>query len=119
MSISGLVKGFHDITIIANNVAELRHFYGILGFAQVVDQGDELAVFVVGANELAIHTSENIPTEALVLSVAVSDLEAIQRRIAELGIRFDGPVPMRPGLIGIAIRDPNGNKLEFLAPIAT
>ncbi len=116
MSISNWVKGFHDVTILASNVDELRRFYGKLGFPQVVSQGDELAVFVVGDNELAIHTSRAKPSEAIVLSLRVSNIEDIQQGMSNLGIKFDGPVPMRPGLVGIAIRDPNGNKLEFLAP---
>jgi len=118
MSIADNAKGFHDVTIVASNVAELRRFYGELGFRQVVDHGDDLAVFLVGANELAIHTSSARPTKALVLSILVDDIEPVQRQAAQLGIQFDGPTLMRPGLIGIALLDPNGNKLEFLKPDA-
>ncbi len=84
MSIGDNAKGFHDVTIVASNVDELRRFYGELGFRQVVDRGNDLAVFLVGANELAIHTSPTRPTKALVLSVLVDDLEPIQRQAAEL-----------------------------------
>jgi len=114
MPISDVIKGFHDLTIVAHNVAELRRFYVELGFRQVVDRGDELAVFLVGAHELAIHTAATQPTNAIVLSILVSDLQPIQRRASELGLRLDPPAPLRPGLVGVAIRDPNGNKLEFL-----
>jgi len=114
MSIADNAKGFHDVTIVASNVAELRRFYGGLGFRQIVDRGDDLAVFHVGANELAIHTSSSRPTKALVLSILVDDLEPVQHLAVELGIQCDGPTPMRPGLVGIALLDPNGNKLEFL-----
>jgi catechol 2,3-dioxygenase-like lactoylglutathione lyase family enzyme len=61
MSIAAVVQGFHDVTIVARNVAELRRFYAGLGFRQVLDHGDELAVFLVGANGLAIHTSAEQP----------------------------------------------------------
>ena len=118
MSIADNAKGFHDVTIVASNVAELRRFYGELGFRQVVDHGDGLAVFLVGANELAIHTSSARPTKALVLSILVDDIEPVQRQATQLGIQFDGPALMRPGLIGIALLDPNGNKIEFLRPDA-
>jgi catechol 2,3-dioxygenase-like lactoylglutathione lyase family enzyme len=114
MSIAAVVKGFHDVTIVAQNVAELRRFYAGLGFRQILDHGDELAVFLVGVNELAIHTSAAQPMNAIVLSVLVDDLEPVQRRAAELGIAIEAPMPMRPGLIGVALLDPNGNKLEFL-----
>jgi hypothetical protein len=69
---------------------------------------------LVGANELAIHTSSAQPTNAIVISVLVEDLALVQRQAAELGISVDDPAPLRPGLIGIALFDPNGNKLEFL-----
>lgn len=118
MSIADVVKGFHDVTIVASNVAELRAFYAELGFTQVLDHGDQLAVFLVGSNELAIHTSTTKPTNAIVLSVLVNDLEPVQRRATQLGLAFEDPKPMRPGLVGIALFDPNGNKLEFLRPAA-
>jgi catechol 2,3-dioxygenase-like lactoylglutathione lyase family enzyme len=56
---------------------------------------------------------------ALVLSILVDDLEPVRQRAAELGIRIDAPTPMRPGLIGVALHDPNGNKLEFLQTAKT
>ena len=118
MSIAEVVKGLHDVTIVASNVAELRTFYGRLGFKQVVDRGDTLAVFLIGTNELAIHTSSTQPINAIVISVLVEDLAPVQRQAAELGISVNDPAPLRPGLIGIALFDPNGNKLEFLRPDA-
>jgi catechol 2,3-dioxygenase-like lactoylglutathione lyase family enzyme len=118
LPIADVVKGFHDVTIVAKNVAELRRFYAELGFRQVVDRGDELAVFLVGSNELAIHTSAMQPLYAVVISILVDTLEPVQQRAAELGIRLEAPAPLRPGLIGIAVLDPNGNKLEFLQPAA-
>lgn len=114
MSIADVVKGIHDVTIVARNVAELRAFYGRLGFTQVVDRGDDLAVFLIGANELAIHTSSAQPTNAMVISILVGDLAPVQHQAAELGVPVNEPAELRPGLIGIALFDPNGNKLEFL-----
>jgi catechol 2,3-dioxygenase-like lactoylglutathione lyase family enzyme len=114
VSIADVVKGIHDVTIVATNVAELRAFYGRLGFTQVVDRGDDLAVFLVGANELAIHTSSAQPTNAMVISILVENLAPVQRKAAELGISVNEPAELRPGLLGIALFDPNGNKLEFL-----
>jgi catechol 2,3-dioxygenase-like lactoylglutathione lyase family enzyme len=114
VSIADVVQGIHDVTIVASNVAELRTFYGRLGFEQVVDRGDTLAVFSVGANELAIHSSSAQPTNAVVISILVEDLAPVQRHAAELGITVSAPAPLRPGLTGISLYDPNGNKLEFL-----
>ena len=51
MSIAQVVKGIHDVTIVASNVAELRTFYRRLGFKQVVDRGD-IALFDPNGNKL-------------------------------------------------------------------
>jgi catechol 2,3-dioxygenase-like lactoylglutathione lyase family enzyme len=118
MSVADVVKGFHDVTIVARNVAELRSFYSSLGFLQVVDRGDELAVFLVGSNELAIHTGSAQPVNAVVLSVLVDDLGPIQQQAAALGLPIDPPAGLRPNLVGVALLDPNGNKLEFLCRAA-
>jgi len=118
MSLGTLVKGIHDVTIVSMNVAELRAFYRGLGFEQVVHRGDELAVFAVGANELAIHTSSAASRGSLVVSILVEDLGPVQRRAAELGVPVNGPAELRPGLVGIGLCDPDGNKLEFLRPEA-
>jgi catechol 2,3-dioxygenase-like lactoylglutathione lyase family enzyme len=117
MSITDVVQGFHDVTILAHNVAELCAFYSGLGFRKVIDRGDEFAVFLVGKNELAIHTAKAQPLNALVLSVLVDDLEPIRRQAAQLGIQVAAPVPLRPDLVGFALLDPNGNKLEFLQAV--
>ena len=57
MSSAEVVKGIHDVTIVASNVAE---------------------------------------------------------QAAAQGIKVTDPAPLRPGLTGIALFGPNGNKLEFL-----
>jgi catechol 2,3-dioxygenase-like lactoylglutathione lyase family enzyme len=116
MTPSNTVKGFHDITILTSNVAELRAFYLSLGFTQTVELGDDLAVFVVGRNELAIHKADSRPLKALVLSFMMDAVGPLQQLLNERGIAFEGPTPRRPGLVGIALSDPNGNKLEFLEP---
>ncbi len=110
------IKGLHDVTILASNVPELREFYGRLGLQQVVDRGDELAVFLVGTNELAIHTSTACSEKAIGISIVIGDLEPIIQKVKEMGIAYDGPQPLRPGMSGIGFFDPNGNRLEFLQP---
>jgi catechol 2,3-dioxygenase-like lactoylglutathione lyase family enzyme len=108
--------GFHDVTIVASNVAELREFYGKLGFEMAFSDADKLVVFIVGKNELAIHTSDQRPMNALGLTVLVEDLAKIQAKLREIGVPFEGPKPLRPGLTGVTVKDPNGNAVEFLHP---
>lgn len=116
MSIGSQVQRIHDVTLLASNVHELGAFYERLGLTHLFSQGDDLAVFQLGKNELAIHRTPHKPSEALVLSMVVSSLSAVESHLKELGLHYDGPTPLRPGLLGISVRDPNGNKLEFLAP---
>jgi hypothetical protein len=104
----------HDVGLLASNVAELREFYSKLGFQLAFSDGDKLVVFVLGSNEFAIHTSSQRPTVALGISVVVDDLSQMESKLKGLGIAYDGPKEMRPGLIGVGIRDPNGNRVEFL-----
>jgi len=89
---------------------------GHKGFRLVVEQGDDLVVFVVGGNELAIHKATMQSMNVIGLTILVHDVGAIQRKLTETGIAFDGPQLLRPGLAGITLRDPNGNTLAFLQP---
>jgi len=114
MPSAGVFKGFFDLTIVASNVAELRRFYAGWGFPLILERGEELVVFRVGKNELALHVSASRPQGAVVISVLVESLAPVQARAAELGVALEPPTAMRPGLVGVAVCDPNGNKLEFL-----
>ncbi len=81
-------------------------------------KGDEFVVFGVGDNELAIHTSATEFTGVVGITFMVKDVAALERHLTDVGIPFEGPAPMRPGLEGITVRDPNGNVLGFLQPAA-
>ncbi len=108
------MRGFHDMTLLASNVGELREFYKQLGFHLVVADAEDMAVFTVGDNEFVIHTAVNRPTAAVGVSIRVDDTGPYQARLEQLGIPFEGPKPLRPGLSGISLKDPNGNVVEFL-----
>ncbi len=103
----------NDVGILTSNVAELRAFYTKLGFEMAFSDGDDLVVFIVGPNELAIHTSDQRPMRAVGLLVVVKDLAAVQAKLKEVGIPFEGPKPVRPGMTGIQVNDPNENIVEF------
>jgi len=75
---------------------------------------DNLVVFAVGSNELAIYVAATQPKSAVALSVLVKNLHAIQAQLKKSGVAFEGPNPERPGLVGIKIQDPNGNTVTFL-----
>lgn len=110
------IQRIHDVTLLADNLAELRAFYSALGFQEVFVQGEQLVVFAAGDNELALHFARERPKNAVTLSFRVRSAEAAVRHFKAAGIAYDGPRPLRPGLAGVSVKDPNGNVLEFLSP---
>src|SRR3972149_3709650 len=48
-------------------------------------------------------------------AMAVDDLESVKRRLAENNVSYS-PSPVRAGYERIFVRDPFGNRIEFLAP---
>jgi catechol 2,3-dioxygenase-like lactoylglutathione lyase family enzyme len=59
---------------------------------------------------------------AVVLSLAVADLDAYLSALRQEGVEADGPVALSQGRRGARLRDPDGNELELVeaepAPIA-
>ena len=108
------MHGIHDITLLVNNVAELRGFYERIGFKLVIEKGDDMAIFAIGSNEFVLHTAADTPRAAVGISIRVDDTRVFESRLRELGIPFEGPKPLRPGLVGLHFKDPNGNVVELL-----
>jgi len=73
-----------------------------------------MAVFAVGSNEFVIHTAADRPAAAVGMSIRVSHTGSYEERLKELGIEFEGPKLLRPGLRGISFKDPNGNTVELV-----
>lgn len=112
------IRRLHDVTVMASNIAELREFYLRIGFEEVFVQGDSLVVFSAGSNEFALHRVDTEPCPAVTVSFIVDDPADIAAAFDRLGVPYEGVMPMRPGLAGLRIRDPNGNHIEFLAASA-
>jgi catechol 2,3-dioxygenase-like lactoylglutathione lyase family enzyme len=108
------MQGIHDVTLLASNVAELRDFYERIGFKLVMRRGEDMAVFAVGGDEFVIHVGPDRATAVIGMSIRVNETGSYERRLTELGIPFEGPKPLRPGLIGIGLKDPNGNRIELV-----
>jgi len=106
--------------LVGTLVALVRQFIGqpflltVREFRGISAMGDNLVVFGVGSNELAIHVASTQPKSVVGLSVLVKNLDAIQEQLKKSSIAFEGPNPERPGLVGIKIQDPNGNTVTFL-----
>ncbi|HTK97176.1 MAG TPA: VOC family protein [Pseudomonadales bacterium] len=115
---TGTIDRIRDATIRASNVAELRMFYNRVGFAEVLARGDEIVVFAAGQSELVIYRVADQPKAAVGLGFEVDDAAPIAERLCNAAIPFDGPMQLRPGMVGIRFTDPNGNVLEFFQPSA-
>ena len=50
-------------------------------------------------------------------AVAVDDLESVKRRLTDNSVSYS-PSPVRAGYERVFMRDPFGNRIEFLAPVA-
>ncbi len=110
------IDRIQDVTIRASNIDELRAFYKRIGFREVLIRGDDFVVLAAGKSELVIHAAAQQPMAAVGLAFLVDDAAAIGERLREANIPFEGPMPLRPGKIGVKLTDPNGNILEFLQP---
>lgn len=108
------ILGIHDVTLMADNVVELRSFYEQLGLELVGNKGDEMAIFSLGAQEFVIHKGSSAPREAVVISFKVANVSAYEEHLRSVGVEYEGPKPLRPGFRGIRLRDPNANDVELL-----
>jgi catechol 2,3-dioxygenase-like lactoylglutathione lyase family enzyme len=102
-----------DVTIRANNIAELRAFYTNVGFREVLVRGADFAVFSAGDSELVVSSVDDRPIATVGIGFQVEDLDVIRDRLSRGGIAYEGPMQLRPGKVGIRLADPNGNVVEF------
>lgn len=73
----------------------------------------------VGNRQVHIGVEERVERMATKAHIAyqVRDLVAIRARLEESGITIEEDVPL-PGLKRFQVRDPFGNKIEFIQPDA-
>jgi len=103
---------------------EARHFYaGVLGLRELERPRtipvSALSFALDEATELHVVLEENPfrPPLGDHFAVAVADLEPVKRRLADHDVGYN-PSPVRAGYERIFVRDPFGNRIEFLAPVA-
>jgi catechol-2,3-dioxygenase len=107
------IERVQDVTLRAKNVGELRTFYRTIGLREVLVRGDDFVVFAAGNSEIVIHVATEQPMAATGVGFLVDDTAAIGERLRAANISYEGPMPLRPGKVGIRLADPNGNILEF------
>ncbi len=85
----------------------IRHYF--------FDMGNDslLAFFEIPEGEKPNSDRDAIGgMQHVAFAVTVSRFEAIQKRLAEHGVPFDGPVDIMPGMVSVYFLDPNGIRLE-------
>src|SRR3990170_1720036 len=103
---------------------EARHFYaGVLGLRELerprTIPASALSFALHEVTELHVVMEENPfrPPLGDHFAVAVDDLESVKRRLADHNVGYN-PSPVRGGYERVFVRDPFGNRIEFLAPVA-
>jgi catechol 2,3-dioxygenase-like lactoylglutathione lyase family enzyme len=125
MEVSGMILGLHhaQITIPKGTEEEAKIFYcGVLGLKEIEKpkdlQGRGGFWLQLGNQEVHVGTEEGVDrtlTKAH-LAYEVTDIQKIQETLEKNGIRILDAVPI-PGYARFEIRDPFGNRTEFIQRI--
>ena len=101
---------------------EARHFYAnVLGLRELVRPrtlpASGLWFALDEMTELHVVLVEDpfLPPLSDHFAVVVDDLESVKRRLAHSNVGYN-PSPVRGGYERVFVRDPFGNRIEFLAP---
>ena len=117
-----MILGLHhaQITIPKGAEAEARDFYcGLLGFREVekpdVLKGRGGFWLKVGKDDLHVGTEDGVDrsTTKAHMAYEVNSLETFRRLFDERGIEVEDGIQI-PGYRRFEIRDPFGNRLEFM-----
>jgi catechol 2,3-dioxygenase-like lactoylglutathione lyase family enzyme len=100
-----------------------RQFYcGVLGLREIEKpeslQGRGGFWLQVGEQQLHVGTEDGVERNATKAHLAyeVADLEAWRKRLGQYRVAIQEPVPI-PGCRRFEIRDPFGNRIEFIQPL--
>ena len=123
------MKPFNSLCIVTRNVPRLRQFYAAV--LEEESQGDDVFAFWTNPRaDLVLYDWEQ--TEKLapgcmsgagyggcVLEFGVSDVDAEYERLEKLGVTFAKLPTTQPwGIRSVWFHDPDGNLINFNAPVA-
>ena len=122
-----MILGLHhaQITVPPDGIDTAREFYcGFLGLPEL-PKPDSLAGrggfwLQVGPQEVHVSPEKNVLRDATKAHLAyqVDDLAALTERLRERGLAVGESVPI-PGYERLEIRDPFGNRIEFIQKTVT
>lgn len=112
-----------QITIPAGAEEAGRQFYcGVLGLREIEKpeslQGRGGFWLLVGEQQLHVGTEDGVDRAATKAHLAyeASDLEAWRKRLGQYRVAIQESIPI-PGCRRFEIRDPFGNRIEFIQPL--
>jgi catechol 2,3-dioxygenase-like lactoylglutathione lyase family enzyme/predicted SnoaL-like aldol condensation-catalyzing enzyme len=121
------VKRFNSICLITDRVQAMRDFYcqalqatseGDNAFAAVATEGAQLTLFPPQGMEQMASGSMAGSDHGCVLEFEVEDVDREHERLRELGVPIVKPPTTQPwGLRSVWFRDPEGNIVNFYAPV--
>ena len=128
------ITRINHIGIRVRDLDTARAFYRTLGFKFIAGPIGPEPVAIVehpsGVNiNLILNASEDASEKNILMdvpekhtgythvSLEISDVEAVQKRLAELEMEITETVELPNGAIFFFIRDPDGNVIEFHKPV--
>lgn len=120
-----MISEIHHVQVTVPHDAEeqARQFYcQMLGLHEIKKPeviGDRGGFWVqVGNRQIHVGAEDGVERLATKAHIAyqVTDLAEMRKRLEENGITIQEDVPL-PGLARFQIRDPFGNKIEFIQPL--
>jgi uncharacterized glyoxalase superfamily protein PhnB len=126
---SGQTPALGNICVISNNVKRLVDFYESILAKRAKWSGEDYAEFSTGGGVLAIFSekaqekyipgaSEAAKNRSIILEFKVADVDQEYQRLQSLVKTWVKPPSTQPwGTRSIYFRDPEGNLVDFYAPI--
>lgn len=107
-----MISGAHVILYSPDAEADRRFLHEVLGFPHV-DAGEGWLIFALPPSELAVHPSEEGPSQELFLMC--EDLEETGKALRSRGVTCSEPVE-RPWGTLVTLRLPSGAELGLYQP---
>ena len=121
------ISGLAHVGFRVSDLGRARAFYtGVLGYQEAFDLKDEkgeiaLAYFKVNDDQY-IEIFPGLPPDQDVrlthIALLTPDIEKLRRMLAERGVDSPKPQRGRDGNLNFSLRDPEGNRLEFVQYLA-
>ena len=106
----------HEIEIGTGNVESTTNFFNsVLGLTPNLSQ-DNLTVFDAGVKGLDFNISNLLPAGITVISFLTDDLQAVQEKLSNAGISFEGPAPSHLEMTAISFKTTDGLQVKVNTP---